>query len=55
MRKEIDKILLSTNLNIDIASVTLEQALPSKVDSSALKERGEHLARAQHLLSLQNG
>lgn len=53
IRKEIDKILLSTNLDIDIASVILREALPSQAEFSALTKKAEHLARAQHLLSLQ--
>jgi hypothetical protein len=55
MRKESDRILLSTHLDIDIASVTLEGPLPSQAEFSAIKTRAEHLARAQHLLSMQNG
>ncbi|KAG9569651.1 hypothetical protein KCU71_g2205, partial [Aureobasidium melanogenum] len=55
IRKEVDQILLSTNLDIDIASVILKEALPSQAEFGAITNRAEHLARAQHLLSLQNG
>jgi len=56
IRKDADKILLSTNLEVDIASVlTREEAPPSQEEFLQIVRKAEHLARAQHLLSIQNG
>jgi hypothetical protein len=55
MRKEADEILLSTNLGVDITSVTIsEEAAPSQEEFLHIVREAEHLARAQHLLSIQN-
>jgi hypothetical protein len=56
IRKETDQILLSTNLKIDIASVvTREEAAPPQEEFLQIVRKTEHLARAQHLQSIQNG
>lgn len=56
IRQDADQILLSTNLEIDIASVmTREEAAPSQEEFLQIVKKAEHLARAQHLLSIQNG
>jgi hypothetical protein len=56
IRKDADQILLSTNREVDIATVaTREEAAPSQEEFLQIVKKAEHLARAQHLLSIQNG
>jgi hypothetical protein len=56
IRKDADQVLLSTNLGTDIAKVkTREKAAPSQEEFLQIVKKAEHLARAQHLLSIQNG